>query len=261
MSEFTTAAFFKNIGAPGTTPTALDMVPDGVLSRASDTGLYVPAGMELLGAFGISDVSAPAVSPRLRINAASLLRVGYPYIRPLEKTIGVTNPNFQAVLDRPIRFPNNEVIGIDAVWEQGGGPAVDTYAVVFLRGQAAPLPKGDGFWVRGSGSLTPVAKRWSNLSNLVWEIAFSEGNYAVVGFEVIIPSASGLAARLIFPGSPWRPGTISIASTLSRTHAAFYEGHFGVFGQFASFAPPGIEVLCAAAVATNVEINLRVVKL
>ncbi len=251
-----TTAYYKSI-TPATTTQDVDIVTDGVFSRASASGLYVPAGMNLVAAQAIAPVSGSGL-PRMRVTAPSLLRIGYPYMRPMEGSPGATDPNFQVLLDRPVGFPNNEVVGIDVAWNAIVAGAKDIYAILFFRGANAALPPGDGFWIRGySTTAITTTKSWVAVSP-TWDITLPEGNYAVVGFEHVSDTGA-VAARLVFPGSPWRPGTISIGPT-ARTHAAFYEGQFGVFGTFAAFAPPSFEVLVSAA-NTYQEFYLRVVKL
>ncbi len=257
MAELHTAAFYESI-TPAVTANAVNIVADGVFSRASDTGLYVPAGMQLVGAHGAITGGATSY-PRLQVNAPSLLRIGYPNIRPLDAAPGAGNPNFQSLLDRPIVFPNNEVLGLDATWSAAVGGATGVYGLLFFRGKQHPLPPGDAFWIRASAtpSIT-TANVWVQV-NPSWDITLPEGTYAVVGFEHINATAPA-AARLVFPGSPWRPGTVSV-NVGQRTHAAFYEGQFGVFGTFAAFAPPSMEVLVSAATSNLHEFYLRVVKL
>lgn len=102
-----------------------------------------------------------------------------------------------------------------------------------------------------------VANVWTSLA-LTWDVTLPEGTYAVIGFTHV--SGSPIAARLVFPGSPFKPATISTSDTVYRTHAAFYEGRFGVFGKFAAFAPPSLEVLCSGAISAH-QIYVRVVRI
>jgi hypothetical protein len=92
---------------------------------------------------------------------------------------------------------------------------------------------------------------------LTWDVTLPEGTWAIIGFVHVC--TTGVAARLVFPGSSYRPGTLTVGTTAERTHAAFLEGKFGVFGQFAAFAPPSVEALTAAA-ATDHQVFIRVVR-
>lgn len=245
-------AFAESYAAAPTSYDAMDAVSDGVFSRASATGLYVPAGMKLVAAFGSFGVYP---NPRFRINAPSMLKVGYPQILPLAQQPGSDDPNFQVLLDRPILFPSNEVVGVDAVAATSAAVQAG-HALLFFAKEIAPLPPGDAFWIRGSASTATTPGSWSGL-DLTWDVTLPEGTWAIIGFSHVC--SNGVAARLVFPGSSYRPGTLTVGSTVQRTHAAFLEGKFGVFGQFAAFAPPSVEALTASA-ATDHQVFIRVVR-
>ena len=96
--------------------------------------------------------------------------------------------------------------------------------------------------------------------------AFPSGTYAVIGLEFTSPSA--VIARVIFPGSLWRPGVVAQTGSLSlgtvglaRTHRYFYDGTLGVFGYFQTSAPPSIEVFAISPDASaSQEGYLRVIR-
>ena len=243
-------AFTESYTLAPTSYAAVTAVTDGVFSRASDTGLYVPAGMKLVAAYG----QLPFTNSRMRINAPSMLKVGYPQIVPMGALAGDDDPNFQVLLDRPINFPNNEVVGVDAI--AASGASQRAFSLLFFAKDIAPLPPGDAFWIRGEASTSTTANAWTTL-DLNWDVTLPEGTWAIIGFVHVC--STGVAARLVFPGSSYRPGTLTVGTTSERTHAAFLEGKFGVFGQFAAFAPPSVEALTSAA-ATDHQVFIRVVR-
>ncbi len=108
----------------------------------------------------------------------------------------------------------------------------------------------------GAATTATTGNSWSTL-DLTWDVTLPEGTWAIIGFVHVC--TTGVAARLVFPGSSYRPGTLTVGTTAERTHAAFLEGKFGVFGQFAAFAPPSVEALTAAA-ATDHQVFIRVVR-
>lgn len=128
-------AFTENYALAPTAYNAVDAVPDGVFSAASATGLYVPAGMMLVAAYCLN--GSAWINPRVRINAASLLKIGYPSVVPIESSAGANDPNFQVLLDRPIVFPNNEVVGVDIVADSG--PTGRPYIVLLLPKRSSPF--------------------------------------------------------------------------------------------------------------------------
>lgn len=238
----------------GNTYTPLTPIRDNVVASSGTNGFLVPGGLKTVAAWVGS-----ATFNRGRINAPSLLRVGYPFIRPA--TAGATpgnNPNFQVLFDSPLVLKDNEVLGVDAVHGNVGNEVVR--ALVWLTESIEPPPAGSSFWIKYTSVTAAVADTWTPLSIAMDQLP--EGQYAVVGFEHW--SANAYAARLVFPNKPFRPGTLAISGGTSpsaaRTHAAFYDGRFGNFGTFAAFTPPGIEVLSTTTDASH-EGYLRLVKL
>lgn len=234
--------------------TGLAPVRDNVLASSGTSGFLVPGGMKAIAAWAGS-----ATLSRSRLVAPSLLRVSYPFIRPA--TTAATpgdNPNFQVLFDSPLVFKDNEVMGADAIHGAVGSETVR--CLVWLSdGMEAP-PPGSSFWVKYISSTAAVADTWTPISVAMDQLP--EGKYVVVGMEHW--SATAYAARLVFPNKIMRPGTLAISGGTSpasaRTHASFYDGRFGVFGTFAAFTPPGIEVLATSTDASH-EGYLRLVKL
>ncbi len=258
MSNFThVVAYFESV-VPAVAYNAVAIVPDGVFSRASGDGLYVPAGTQLVAAFGSVPIVGTAANPRMRLNAPSLLRTALPFVRPLASAPGDTDPNVMMLLDRPIGFPNNEVLSVEVAWQVADVMPVGVWGVLFFNNGFEPLPPGDAFWIRATATTAASAGEWSTLTNLAFDVTLPEGNWAITGFEHVC--ADPVAARVVCPGQSFRPGTLSVSNTQERTHAAFYDGQLGVFARFASFAPPSVEVLCSGASAYH-EVYFRVVKL
>lgn len=249
-------AFRKNI-TTADAYTALTAVSDEVFATASATGVFVPAGMRLVAAFA-GTVFGSGTWGRARLNAASLLRVAQPFITPLQASLGYDNPNMQLLTDRPLLFPSSEVIGVDAALDSVATSA-DTAALLFFNDQFAPVPPGDGFWIRAAASsfTATTIERWSTVT-MAWDTTLPEGKYAVVGMVHVGPA---IAARLVFAGQVLRPGVVSVTSASSRTHAAFYEGGFGLMGSFSAFAPPSVQILATNTSVGDHELYIRVVPL
>lgn len=248
-------AFRKAVTVPAAYD-ALTAVSDEVFATASATGVFVPAGMRLVAAFG--GIVTGGTWGRARLNAASLLRVAQPFITPLQSSVGSDNPNMQLLTDRPLLFPSSEVIGVDAALASVPTSA-DTCALLFFNDQMAPVPPGDGFWIRAEASSVTASTTtaWSTVA-MTWDTTLPEGKYAVVG---MVHGGPAIAARLVFAGQVLRPGVVSVTSAAYRTHAAFYEGGFGLMGSFSAFAPPSVQILATNTSVGNHEIYLRVVPL
>ena len=237
-----------------TTLTLLSPVRDNVLSTSGASGFSIPAGMKVIAAWLGSTTIL-----RGRLVAPSLLRVGYPYIRP--NTLGTvpgTDPNFQVLFDNPLTINDNEVLGVEAMHGAVGNETVR--ALIWLCDTLEAPPAGSTFWVRYVSTTAAVADAWTGLALTMDQLPV--GNYAVVGFEHW--SANCIGARLVFPGKVLRPGTAGLsggsAPSAARTHAAFYEGKLGVYGTFQAFTLPGVEVLSTSTDAVH-EGYLRLVRL
>lgn len=249
---------FRKTLTTATTFNALSVVTDEVFATASTTGTFVPAGMHLVAAFaGIG--AGSGTWGRARLNAASLLKVAQPFITPTQAIVGTDNPNLQLLTDRPLVFPSAEVIGVDALLATVPSSA-DVAALLFFSEQPAPVPPGDGYWIRAATAAAFTAASttvWSTV-DMKWDTTLPEGKYAVVGMVHVGPA---VAARLVFAGQVYRPGVVSVGSAAARTHAAFYEGGFGLMGSFSAFAPPSVQILATNTSAGDHEIYLRVVPL
>ena len=239
-------AFYK---AFGSAPTAqkLEVVVDGVLAAAgsaSPTALFVPAGMQVVAAFAISAGSAGTNGfSRARIISPTFLNVAYPDIRPLDGS-GSTpadDPNVANWLQRPLRYPDTDTIEIEVTDDSPTTPNLT--ALVWLEVDREPVPPGETFWVRYTSSTAAVANKWTALTIAMDQLP--EGLYIVCGMEHVCTGCVG--ARLVFPGSPWRPGTLGQGSLANQTHRIFYDDSFGVWGRFPAYTPPTVEVLANAA--------------
>ncbi|MCB9739192.1 MAG: hypothetical protein H6747_07985 [Deltaproteobacteria bacterium] len=236
---------------------ALLAVPDGIFALAGTEQLYVPAGMRLIVAYALAETFE---TPRFRVHAASLLKVAYPSITPIQSAnASGGDPNVQDLRDMPVVFNRDEALGVDFCASSGAATGTQRALLMFAE-NIEPVPEGDAFWIRGSdATTTPTADRWSTLAALTWENdPLPEGIYAIIGFVHIGPQGA-VGARLVLVGRSHRPGTISVESSTERTHRIFYEGSLGVMGTFTAYAPPNIEVFGPAD--TGHEVYLRVIRI
>jgi hypothetical protein len=232
-----TLAYSGDVPAGSSTEGLIAAVTDFVMATAGAQGFSVPSQLKVIAAWaGSADLN------QARLVAPSLLRVSLPHIRPATAAaLPGSDPNFSVLFDSPLLIKDNETLSISA--QHGNGSAQRVRALVWLADEIEPAPKGSGFWVRYSSSTTVTADRWHLLTLNMDQLP--EGQYAVTGFENF--STTCVAARLVFPNRPFRPGTLGLSGSSAageRTHAAFYDGRFGVLGKFAAFTPPGVEVLC-----------------
>jgi hypothetical protein len=244
---FHLAAYYDQYDSEGSSkqlPPVTDMflpsTPDGFLlpSPMKIVAAYVTSGSPTFGGIG--------TLTRAAITAPSLRRVAYPYIRPASTSVPEkTDPNVMNLVAHPITIPASESVGVLASIgpSADGGPA---YALLWLCDQLVPAPPGEAFVLRfqaTSSAMTVGA--WSAVGTISFDQSLPPGAYTVIGFEHWCQEA--VAARLVFPGSPMRPGTLSVGGAsfdpAKRTDRLFYEGGLGCYGIFNSFAPPSLEVL------------------
>jgi hypothetical protein len=250
-------------------------VADTFFSASGTNAFLLPAEMKLVAAFTMS----PTLD-RARINSPSLLRVALSHIRPIQQgALPTTDPNVMADYVGEIEFPAGEPVGVDAAVLDPGEPSI--FALLwFAHRKLTPIPPGNAYWVHytvesstvpASGVtrlavLSPPSDtadlvtpfRWSPLA-LSFEQTLPSGTYAVIGFEHTGPSA--VAARLVFPGSAFRPGTVAMTSKGARTFDRVYDGSLGTYGIFRTAAPPAIEVLASSSdLITSHEGFLRVIR-
>lgn len=244
---FHLAAYQGNVG-PSAFPTfqALTPVSDGFLAVAGN-GFLPRTEMRVVAAY-----AAQANLLLARINAPSLLKVAYPYIRPINlfATVGAnTDPNVQRLVSQPLHLRGTESVSVEGTF--GGGVAAQGFALLWLCQQLEQVPAGEKVTVRYTTAAAAGlgATRWTSIGSASFDQALPPGQYAVVGLEHW--SANGVAARLVFPGIAMRPGTLSMNQVGTRTNDIFYEGGLGVYGTFDSYAPPQVEVLANAADANH----------
>lgn len=243
-------------GEPGTITSyaAIAAISDSILP-ASGNGLLMPGDLRVVAAY-----AGGTTLSRARINAASLLRVGYPSIRPIQAvTDGVppVDPNFMTMLANAPLVRANESVGVDVVHSTVG--TARQVALLWLADKFDPVPSGDSFDLRFTGTTNIATAFTWTIVTPTFDQSLPSGTYAVVGLEMICNNV--IAARLVFPSSVFRPGVLGGGAAVgtARTHSAFYDGSFGVLGMFQQNAPPNLEVLTAAAASTQ-EGYLRVVR-
>jgi hypothetical protein len=132
-----------------------------------------------------------------------------------------------------------EEISVQTSNDQGSGNQ-NHYAVLCVGPTLSPPSRGPDFWVRATGNTTLVANQWTNVP-LTLESQLPAGNYRIVRF--MARSNAGIAARVITPGSIWRPGVICINSEGHAPNRHFVDGRYGDFGTFSTVALPSVEFL------------------
>lgn len=202
--------------------------------------------MQLLAALPVG-----ANISRARLNVPNLRRIILPYVWPLTTlALPGTNPNFADYRDYPFQLPVSEDIEVDLSNTLGAATENDSMIGWLTDTGIQPVPPGSKiFTMRATATITAVALAWTS-GNIVFGQTLPAGTYGVVGLHV--QSATAIAARLIFPGYPWRPGVPGSTSIGQRPFFDGRKGLFGVMGQFNTIATPQLELFCTAADTTQV---------
>lgn len=211
---------------------ALPPVTDTIFAT-SGTGLLLPSDLKLVAAYAGSTSML-----RARVNAPSLLRVGFPSIRPVMQNATISgaaspDPNFMPLIGSPLTLRANEPVGVDAATSAASERAI---GLLWFADKIEPVPQGEGFSLRFTTTAAIVTGQegtWVVITP-VFDQAFPSGTYAVTGLEFTGPGA--VAARIVFPGSLYRPGVLAQPGSLlaspptvgaTRTAQSFYDGSFG----------------------------------
>lgn len=153
--------------------------------------------------------------------------------------------------DLPRGLDANE--GLEFVTNTDAAAAIELHGLVWLADGPVQPAKGNIFTTRATAAITAVNTGWT-AGLLTFTERLPYANYDVVGLRVL--AADGTAARLVFPGLPFRPGVpVEQAETILEP-SWFRYGKAGVFGTFDLNQPPTLEVFGGAAVAQVVYLDL-----
>jgi len=239
---YTTIAYDASIGT-GTSLVYVTPVADQHI-RVEGNNVIVPSGMaNLLGVYAGSTNIV-----RAQVESPSLRRVLLYEVVPLNADREPASPPLWANLfDTPI--PLDEYEPLRALAYHSGGAAERMSIIVFLGDGAATPVTGDIYTVRAISSTTLTANAWTN-GALTLDQVLPAGSYACVGFRA--QSAGLIAARLVFVGGTWRPGTLGCDAATDLNDPIFRRGRLGVLGEFRHDQPPTVDFLSVSADTSEV---------
>jgi len=218
----------------------------------SGNDILIPEFASKLGAVGFfgatisqGQFSTPSLRERSLIDVRPL-NVG---AEPLGRK------TFASYWENPIPLEPGE--GARALAAEEASGAEQETALVWLIDEISAVPEGEVETIRATSATTLTAYDWT-LCQLTLTQQLRSGRYAIVGFRA--ESAGAIAARLVIPGSPYRPGTIAFDTASDEQPAEFRNGGLGSWGEFEHTFIPQVEMLSVSA-DTSEEFYLDIVKI
>lgn len=165
-----------------------------------------------------------------------------------------SNPRIIDYINNPVPLTAGE--GLRALVAEGAAGAERETVLAWLTNGLDAAPAGRVETIRCTSTTTLTAFSWS-LCELTLSQQLEAGRYAIVGMSAF--STGAIAARLVIPGSAYRPGVIAFdaESDFGTTYAR--RGELGNWGEFEHVFPPQVEFLSVSA-DTAETVYLDVVK-
>lgn len=240
ISNIDSAAVFAN----------LVPIPDPMLTINGNNVRVPPDMTQIIMAAGGAD---GVVIPRIRLTSPTLIKTGRPEIKPLNVQNAVpvvpdSPPGVMWLTEDPLQLTGIENLSCEL--NNNPAAAQDQWALLLLADKSpAPVVNGLVQTHRATSTTAAVVRTWTNV-NFVFDDQLQPGTYALVGLRPM--SANMIAARVVFPNDPaHRPGALGGATAQSKTDKMFRAGRLGSWGTFPFEQQPTIDVLCAAADATQ----------
>lgn len=233
---FTLVGWTKSVAA-GATLDLLNALDDPHI-RWESTRIIVPSLNKLLALMAVGANITDA-----RITAPSLRKVAEVELAPLNRDAEpLSPPTILDLAENPLEL----VVGehLEAKASNDAAAAVQQTVLAWL-GDAPVAPvKAKYISVKATSSTTLTAYKWTNGAITLTQ-TLPYGKYRIIGMRA--QSAGLIAARLVIPGYPWRPGVpgTDVISDLDAVRFRF--GNCGVFGEFMSDQPPSVDFLSASA--------------
>jgi hypothetical protein len=249
---FHVIAFRESRSAAATLDTVAP-VPDPVGTIIKETYI-VPATYNKIVALNGGAVEAT----EMKISAPSIRDEGDFQVEPIETQDYPTIE--QKIIDlrtNPLALESGEGLSVLASnTAPAAGQTADVYCVTFLAdGPIAPVT-GRMITVKATATGTLTAGQWTNLP-IMFAVDLPVGTYAIVGMRAESPGL--IAARLVSPEVPYRPGVLGRHSATEEELTMFRYGRFGEFLRFAHNRPPTVDFLSVSA-DSNPVVYLDLVK-
>lgn len=254
---FTTIAYYQSVD-PGGLETKIAGVADATVKVVTND-IYVPALNRLMGATAM--VSTTVAVQYAKLDSPSLRRVSRYTIAGIQGAAAAVNlpadpQNVELHIVGLPQLATNEAL--DALVNSDPA-APQIHSVIAWLADTPPqrVSASEIFTIRAASATAAVAGSWQNVA-IVLDDVLPVGRYSLVGMRA--ESTNMLAARVVVPGYAWRPGVLGCNSGNHREDERFRRGEIGEFAQFDEVTLFTVDVLAAAADATQ-RFEFDVVKL
>lgn len=232
-------AAFQGAQAFGVNLVQLNAAPEQVLVTQNNQFLFNKQ-LSIVGAYAIG----PKIT-RCQLNIPSYRSVALPELHPLELAANpLNNPNIIDLRDSPYILRASETLGVLTSNNATVGTDQEFVGVWLTSSGLTQIPAGQYYSVRFTAAITAVANAWT-IGALTATQQLPPGVYTVIGAQ--IQSATGVLARLVFPGQLYRPGVIACTSLGNRGPYQEKPGMWGALGNFNTVTYPQLEIMCTAA--------------
>lgn len=248
--SFTLAAYSESQDTAGVL-TEVEAIPDQHITTDGNDILVPEWAPNLVAvcALGATISQAQISSPSLR--QRTLLDVN-----PLNLgAVPLGAESWKPLFPTPILLEPGE--GLRALVAETAAGAEQETVLVWLEGEREAIPDGEVETIRCTSTATLTAYTWT-LATLTLSQQLRAGTYAIVGMRA--ETAGGIAARLVIPGSAYRPGVIAYDGVQDRAPREFRPGEIGVYGTFDHRFIPQVEFLSVSADTSQV-VYLDVIKI
>jgi hypothetical protein len=206
--------------------------------RVEGKKIVVPSLNKLLGAMAVGATMVDA-----RITSPSLRTVIEHTISPLNADAEpLSPPSYVDMFENPIELVVSEQLTAKTA-ETATGAVQQTVLAWLGDGPVTPV-KAKFYTIKATSSATLTAYTWTNVP-ITFDQTLPAGRYQIIGMRAM--SAGMIAARLVFPGYPWRPGVIGNDALTDIEASRFRFGNAGVFGEFTHDSPPTVDCLSVSA--------------
>ena len=230
--------------------TKMTGVPDTSVTVSGDD-IYCPSLTNLIAYGGVCEQT---IASAIRFTSPSMLEFGFEeYISSIASGLTFAgNPQITDKRSNPIGLTEQEAIQ-NEVYNNPGSAA---YSYAFMNLSDGPITQVSGTGlrtVRCTSAASLSAGQWAS-SSLTFPVSLRAGNYQCVGARC--NSTNGVVFRLLFQGSPWRPGGVVINDEAEVGNDIQRQGQLGIWGEFDSRTTPQIEVLGVTDSAQEVFLDL-----